>query len=206
MSGRCTTERVQPSLARKRARFCCCAEAAGPQGQRLRDLTIDFGRASTPPDWTEHIGHLISPQYVRGLLQGALFGDFAKAGPQAQREALDAIKNMRAGHLDRVLLETITVGRGKWLVAYLFGVFTQIALVVVHLGKPRSSILAVTLFSFALTLSMVAILQFSQPFHGPYAVSLRPIRAAIESAQKPSEISLPEPGGAEQGPAASEPR
>jgi hypothetical protein len=57
--------------------------------------------------------------------------------------------------------------------------------------------LAVTLFSIAMTISMMIILQFSQPFHGPHAVSLQPIQQVVAGADQPGDTKLPGPGPAQ---------
>jgi hypothetical protein len=178
------------------------AESAGPQGQHLRELVGDYARASTAGDWMNQLDHPASIAVIRSLLHEGLFGPIAKAGPEVQRTAMGALMELRAGHLDRVALATATAGEGKWSAVFMFGVLTQITMVAIHLGRARASALAVTLFSIGMTISMLIILQFSQPFHGPHAVSLRPIQEALERASQPVETDLPGPGaGAPNAPA-----
>jgi len=160
-------------------------ESVGPEGQRLRELLLRYGRASTVGDWMNELDRPATLGIIHGLLYEGLFGAVVKAGPEVQRTTMNALMELRAGHLDRVALATETAGEGKWSAVFLFGVLTQIALVATHLGKTRASVLAVTLFSIGMTISMMIILQFSQPFHGLHAVSLRPIQEAVESAAQP---------------------
>jgi hypothetical protein len=172
------------------------AEAMGPQGQRLRELTIAFGRASAPPDLAGRPARPVPAASVRWLLNESLFGSVAQAGPQVQTAARDAIKDMRAGYLDRVEILTSTVGQGKWSVVFIFGVLTQIALVAVHFGNARASMFIVTLFSIAMTVSMVGILEFAEPFVEPFAVSLQPIYDAMRSVTPETSLpGRPEPSG-----------
>jgi hypothetical protein len=161
------------------------AESVGPEGQPLRELLLHYGRASTVGNWMNELDRPATLGIIHGLLHEGLFGVVVKAGPEVQRTTMDALMELRAGHLDRVALATATAGEGKWSAVFLFGVLTQIALVATHLGKSRASVLAVTLFSIGMTISMMIILQFSQPFHGLHAVSLRPIQEAVESAAQP---------------------
>jgi hypothetical protein len=161
------------------------AESVGPEGQRLRELLLHYGRQSTVGDWMNELDRPATLGIIHGLLHEGLFGAVVKARPEVRRTTMDALMELRAGHLDRVALATATAGEGKWSAVFLFGVLTQIALVATHLGKPRASVLAVTLFSIGMTISMMIILQFSQPFHGLHAVSLRPIQEAVESAALP---------------------
>jgi hypothetical protein len=163
-------------------------ESAGPPGQGLRDLVAEYARTSTRPDWMNELDQPVTLGVIRSLLHEGLFGNVVKAEPQVQRTMMDTLMDVRAGHLDRVALATATAGEGKWSAVFLFGVLTQITIVVTHLGKARAATLAVTLFSIGMTISMMIILQFSQPFHGPHAVSLRPIQAAVESS---SELGSP---------------
>jgi hypothetical protein len=157
------------------------AESVGPEGQRLHDLLVQYGRESTASTWMNELDRPATLGIIHGLLHEGLFGTVVKAGPEVQRTTVDALMEMRSGHLDRVALATETVGEGKWSAVFLFGILTQIALVATHLGKPRASRLAVMVFSIGMTISMMIILQFSQPFHGLHAVSLRPIQEAVES-------------------------
>jgi hypothetical protein len=104
---------------------------------------------------------------------------------------------MRAGYLDRVEILTSTVGQGKWSVVFIFGVLTQIALVAVHLGHASASMLIVTLFSIAMTISMIFILEFAEPFVEPFAVSLQPIYEAMVSETPAPDTTLPRPDARE---------
>jgi len=166
------------------------AESVGSEGGRLRELLVNYGRESTASDWMNELDHPATLGIIRSLLHEGLFGAVVKARPEVQRTTMDALMEVRAGHLDRVALATATAGEGKWSAVFLFGVLTQIALVATHLGKTRASVLAVTLFSIGMTISMMIILQFSQPFHGLHAVSLRPIQEAVQSAAQPGEAKF----------------
>jgi hypothetical protein len=172
------------------------AESAGAQGENLRALVGDYARESTAPDWMNQLDRPATLGIIRSLLHEGLFGAVAKAGPLVQRTTIDAMMDVRAGHLDRVALATATAGEGKWSAVFLFGVLTQITMVAIHLGKARAGALAVTLFSIAMTISMMIILQFSQPFHGPHAVSLQPIQQVVAGADQPGDTKLPGPGPA----------
>ncbi len=187
-----TYEKAQAAVMREQQgirELLRLAEAMGPQGQRLRELTIAFGRASAPPDWASRPAPPVPAASVRWLFNETLFGSVAQAGPQVQSAARDAIKDMRAGYLDRVEILTSTVGQGKWSVVFIFGVLTQIALVAVHFGNARASMFIVTLFSIGMTVSMIFILEFSEPFVEPFAVSLQPIYEAMRSVTP--DASLP---------------
>jgi hypothetical protein len=161
------------------------AESLGQEGQRLRDLLVNYGHESTAADWMNELDHPTSLNVIRGLLHEGLFGAPAKAGPEVERTTMDALMDLRAAHLDRIAWATATAGEGKWSAAFLFGVLTQVTLVAIHLGKARPARLAVTLFSVGMTISMMVILQFSQPFAGLHAVSLQPILDAVESTTPP---------------------
>jgi hypothetical protein len=167
------------------------AESAGQQGQGLRDLVAQYARTSTAPDWMNELDQPATLGVIRSLLHEGLFGNVVKAEPQVQSTLMGTLMEVRAAHLERVALATATAGEGKWSAVFLFGVLTQITIVVAHLGKARANALAVTLFSIGMTISMMIILQFSQPFHGLHAVSLRPIQAVDESSGEPSSAGAP---------------
>jgi hypothetical protein len=198
-----TYEKAQTAVTREQQgirELLRLAEAMGPQGQRLRELTIAFGHASAPLDWTTRHVPPVPAASVRWLFNETLFGSVAQAGPQVQNAAMNAIRDMRAGYLDRVEILTSTVGQGKWSAVFIFGVLTQIALVAVHLGKARAGMLAVTIFSIGMTASMIFILEFSEPFVEPFAVSLQPIYEALRSETPNTSL----PGAGPRGPSATQ--
>jgi hypothetical protein len=177
------------------------AESVGPQGQPLRALVVDYARASVSSDWTL-MDDVDALPLVRALMHEGLFGAAAKAGPQVQRTAMDGIMELRASHVDRVALATATTGDGEWLAILVFGILTQMMMVAIHFGKVRASILAVTLFSVAMTVSMMVIAYYSQPFSGPGAVSLLPIEKALSITFSP----VPGAAGSDTGTGDSTPR
>jgi hypothetical protein len=165
------------------------AESVGPQGQHLRELVTSYGRESTAGDWMNELDRPATLGIIRSLLHEGLFGAAVKAGPEVQRATMDALMEVRAGHLDRVALATATAGEGKWSAVFLFGILTQIALVANHLGKPRASVLAVTLFSIGMTLKPLILLAFfRQSFLTPQLKPHSPARlSCCKSATGESE-------------------
>ena len=89
-------------------------ESVGPEGQRLRELLLRYGRASTVGDWMNELDRPATLGIIHGLLYEGLFGAVVKAGPEVQRTTMNALMELRAGHLDRVALATETAGEGKW--------------------------------------------------------------------------------------------
>lgn len=68
----------------------------------------------------------------------------------------------------------------KWLVVIALGLFTQIAIGIVHLDKPCAFIASLTVFATAVVMMLGIIALQEYPFEGAFSVSPAPI-AALES-------------------------
>lgn len=101
------------------------------------------------------------------------------SGQAAHAAILNA--TVRASTLRNVRLSLATDHTNdlKWLVVLTLGLFTQIAIGLVHLERPRAFVAAMTLFSAAVVVTLGIIAMQEYPFEGSFRVSSTPI-AALE--------------------------
>jgi hypothetical protein len=153
--------------------------AAGEPGRILRKGLAEYGRKSISPDWRSEPQVAGVETLTLQMLQEVLFGGLARADAEVRHTAIDAIKEIRSARRDRISVADSTTAKLKWIAAFFLGFLTQIAVVVVHLGKPRAAILAGTIFAVAMAFTLWVILQRLDPFEGRTSVSLAPIAAAL---------------------------
>lgn len=114
------------------------------------------------------------------LLREVSQPSLSKASGQAAHAAI-LNATVRASTLRNVRLSLATDHTNdlKWLVVLTLGLFTQIAIGLVHLERPRAFIAAMTLFSAAMVVTLGIIAMQEYPFEGSFRVSPDPI-AALE--------------------------
>lgn len=102
----------------------------------------------------------------------------SKASGQAVHAAL-LNATVRAGTLrnTRLALAGDYTNDLKWLVVVVLGLFTQTAIGLVHLERPRAFLAALTLFSAAVVITLGIIALQEYPFEGTFQVSPAPIVA-----------------------------
>ncbi len=100
----------------------------------------------------------------------------AKASGPAVHSALlaDALR-IGSSRNERVAISTDHTNDLKWLVVILLALFTQVAIALVHLERPRAFAASMIVFSSAVvvTLGIVALQEY--PFNGAFRVSPAPI-------------------------------
>ena len=109
-----------------------------------------------------------------------MFGGLAGADAQVRSVALQSITEIRAARRDRNSVAESNTAQLKWIAVFVLGVLTQMAVVVVHMGKPRATVLAITLFGVGMAFMLWVVLERLDPFGGKYPVSLTPIKAAYQ--------------------------
>jgi hypothetical protein len=157
------------------------AAALGERGQPLAGLTVDYAKAAAADDWRSIAGGQAGERLSRSVLQECLFGEMAQAAPQVQRSAVDAAMDIRTSRRERLSVAGSQTAWHKWLAVLVLGVLTQIAVMIVHVGKPRASAFATVLFSAAMAFVLWTTLVRLDPFSGASPVSLQPIAAASRS-------------------------
>lgn len=158
------------------------AEGLGEQGQALGRLVADYGEAQTAADWRSSRGRQAAEALQQRLHAEVLFGEAAGAEKLVRRTAAEAILVVRHSHQDLAAAATSRTSRQKWTAAVILAVFAQMALVLVHLGRPRGSVLASVLFSAGAAFILWVTLVRIDPFVGADPISLQPIATASRSA------------------------
>jgi len=76
---------------------------------------------------------------------------------------------------ERVAISSDHTNDLKWLVVILLALFTQVAIALVHLERPRAFAASMTVFSSAVivTLGIIALQEY--PFNGAFRVSPAPL-------------------------------
>jgi hypothetical protein len=114
------------------------------------------------------------------MLHEVLFGGLAAADAPIRQAATAAIMEMRAARAEMNAIASSETSRTKWIAALILGILTMVGLVMVHIGKPRSAVLAITVFAIAMAFVLWVTLIRLDPFVGRNQVSLAPISKAYE--------------------------
>ena len=95
---------------------------------------------------------------------------------KAIRTALDARRQ-------RIVVSESTVGRVRWAGILLMGLFTLVAIAMVHSDNRLTCAIALTLFASGIALSLLLIAAYSRPFTGEISVKPDLLRQVITSGQ-----------------------
>lgn len=174
-------ERARAAVAREADGIRVVRAVADMQGERakaLKELIVQYGDTVGTSDWRSAAHQSAVDSLARRMLQEGLLGESAGVNTQVQRTIVDAITEMRNGRRERMLIESSRTARQKWGAALVLGVLTQMALVAVHLGKARASTLTSLLFSSGMAFVLWIALVRTDPFQGPNAISLQPLKTA----------------------------
>lgn len=156
------------------------SDGLGERGRTLRQQVADLGKVSTGEDWRSEQQIAAADAQSLKMLREVMFGELA-ATDVFVRHAIEAeIKDIRGARRERIAVAHSRTSALKWIAAFILGVLTQMAVVVVHLGKPRPAILSVTLFGFGMAFILWIVLERHDPFEGAYPVTLEPVRAAYQ--------------------------
>lgn len=156
------------------------AAGLGDNGQALGRLIGEFGNAQTAPGWEEPNAQRTIANLLQRLHDQVLFGDASRGEALVRRAATDAILVVGEMHRDLHAAATNETSWQKWGATLVLAVLSQIALVLVHLGKPRSSYVANVLYSISVAFIMWVTLVRVDPFYGVNPVSLEPIALAAQ--------------------------
>jgi hypothetical protein len=156
------------------------ADAVGDAGQNLKHLAVGFGQKTTGKDWSSASQTGEADRLSLRMLHEVLFGGLAAADAPIRQAATAAIMEMRAARAEMNAIASSETSRTKWIAALILGILTMVGLVMVHIGKPRSAVLAITVFAIAMAFVLWVTLIRLDPFVGRNQVSLAPISKAYE--------------------------
>ena len=104
----------------------------------------------------------------------------------AQSEMVKAIRTALDARRQRIVVSESTVGRVKWAGILLMGLFTLVAIAMVHSDNRLTCAIAMTLFASGMALSLLLIAAYSRPFTGEISVRPDLLKQVITSGQPSS--------------------
>jgi len=104
----------------------------------------------------------------------------------AQSEMVKAIRTALDARRQRIVVSESTVGRVKWAGILLMGLFTLVAIAMVHSDNRLTCAIALTLFASGIALSLLLIAAYSRPFTGEISVRPDLLKQVITSGQPSS--------------------
>ena len=104
----------------------------------------------------------------------------------AQAEMVKAIRTALDARRQRIVVSESTVGRVKWAGILLMGLFTLVAIAMVHSDNRLTCAIALTLFASGIALSLLLIAAYSRPFTGEISVKPDLLKQVITSGQPSS--------------------
>ncbi len=104
----------------------------------------------------------------------------------AQREMVNALRTALNARRQRIVVSESTVGRVKWAGILLMGLFTLVAIAMVHSDNRLTCAIAMTLFASGMALSLLLIAAYNRPFTGEISVGADLLKQVITSGQPSS--------------------
>ena len=104
----------------------------------------------------------------------------------ARTEMVQAIRTALDAGRQRIVVSEATVGRVKWAGILLMGLFTLVAIAMVHSDNRLTCAIALTLFASGIALSLLLIAAYSRPFTGEISVKPDLLKQVITSGQPSS--------------------
>lgn len=102
-----------------------------------------------------------------------------EAGQALHNNLLRAVLNIRDAQASRLALASDEGDRLNWLTVLLLGIFTQLAIALVHLERPYAQAAALSVFSLATVIALSLIAVQEHPFKGSRRLSPAPLERAI---------------------------
>jgi hypothetical protein len=101
------------------------------------------------------------------------------AGIAAQGALLDTVLKLRSARDDRLAISGDRTDRTKWTAVLILALITQAAIGIVHLERPKAQLAALSIFSFAVVITLGLIAIRERPFDGPLRFSSGPVQEAL---------------------------
>jgi hypothetical protein len=163
----------------------------------IRIALKEYARAAAHDEWRTML------EGNHSSATGTAYDDLLRrvSDPSITRDASGAVHGalltaaVRVGNArtDRLSLSSDTTNDLKWISVLILGVMTQIALMLVHLEKPRAMLAALTVFSTAAVVALGLIALQEHPFQGTFRVSPAPLERLLALSDlthpAPSEIA-----------------
>lgn len=103
-----------------------------------------------------------------------------EAGSAAQSALLNTVLKLRSARSDRLSISGDQTDRTMWSTVLILAFFTQIAIAIVHLDKPKAQAVALMIFSAAAVSTLGLIGTRERPFDGPLHYSSEPLQQVLQ--------------------------
>lgn len=97
------------------------------------------------------------------------------SGPAVHVALLNATVRVGTARADRLAIASDYTSGVKWIVVLVLALFTQLAIALVHLDKPRAFVVALVVFSGAVIVALGLIALQEYPFYGTFRLPSTPI-------------------------------
>jgi hypothetical protein len=157
--------------------------ASASDMQPIRAALKTYVRSVVSDEWPKMADGSTSPAtntaYDKLLSEVSAPTIDAKAGGAVHSALLNATIRLATARNDRLALSLDQTNDLKWLAVIILGLFTQAAIALVHLERPRAFIASLMLFSGAVvaTLGIIALQEY--PFYGAFQISPAPFQAIL---------------------------
>jgi hypothetical protein len=161
------------------------AEALGEVGGPVKAAALDYAQRVLDQEWPAMRGggNVIEDLGAVRNLSLAVMAQplIAAAPPTAHQAIVNGLVQIRQARLERISLTSGISDPVNWLGMLILGIWTQVAVAVVHLDRLRPQALALFVFSTAFAVTVVLIGLGERPSSGRQ-IDDAPLRAAIASA------------------------
>jgi hypothetical protein len=159
------------------------ANAVGAPADPLHAAARDYARVVIEREWpalAEGRPLDMSSAVTQRLYDLALADSWLLALPATAQTLLrDSLAQLRAARTQRLRLAEARIAWGNWVALGLLAFLAQTAAATIHVAAPRSMILAMLLFTAAMTVLLSMLALNDEPFFGFAAVSERPLARVL---------------------------
>lgn len=155
--------------------------ASASDMRKIRTALKAYASSVVSDEWPAMAHGNLSPRTEAAyddLLREVSDPSIAKdSGPALHAALLNATVRLGTARNDRLALSSDSTNDLKWIVVIILGLFTQVAIGLVHLERPRAFVAALVVFSGAavVALSLIALQEY--PFYGTFKIPPTQIRA-----------------------------
>jgi hypothetical protein len=159
------------------------ANAVGAPGAALHAAARDHARVVIEQDWPALAAGRPADRSAASTqrLYDLALGDPALLALPATAQALlrDSLTQLRAARTQRLRLGAAHIAWGNWAALGLLAFLAQTAVATIHVAAPRSMLLAMALFTAAVTVLLSMLALNDEPFFGFAAVTDAPYHKVL---------------------------